>query len=664
MSARRVGQQESTITDMSWNDSLTGTALSIAATNESPLRVMAGPGTGKSFALKRRVARLLEEGANPRRILAVTFTRNAAADLVEDLNALGIEGCQRIRAGTLHSFCFSLLGQQDVFDYLGRVARPIVTFTKAGVLQFEGRIMLEDLVSAGAFGTKRDCTKTIRAFEAAWARLQSETPGWPQSPVDRHFQAVLLSWLRFHQAMLIGELVPEALRFLRNNPASSARSAFDHVIVDEYQDLNRAEQDLIDLLSANGATAIVGDVDQSIYRFRYANPEGIAAFDQSHPATHDESLHECRRCPTRVVTIADHLIRHNHPGLPQARLRPKSGNPAGDIRIVQWQTVDQEAQGLADYIRWLLSSRGYSAGDVLVLTPRRLLGYGIRDCLKACDIPVHSFYHEEALEGEEAQRAFELLCLLVNIEDRVALRWWLGHDSPSGRREAYRRLREHCEATGISPWTALQALEQGTLSISQMSALVSKFRELRSTLQRLQTLGLPEIVDDLLPSGVEGCGTLREVALLALAKATSVDELFDSLKTTVTQPEMPEEGDFVRVMSLHKSKGLTSKVVIVAGCIQGLIPFQDFEQPSEEQESILKEQRRLFYVAITRCTEVLVLSSALRLERKLAWKIGAQVRPGGGSVGTAVASQFLPELGPGAPAPVDGAGWRARGYKA
>ena len=109
--------------------------------------------------------------------------------------------------------------------------------------------------------------------------------------------------------MLIGELVPEAYRHLRDNPACEALSAFDHVIVDEYQDLNRAEQDLIDLLGGNGQTAIVGDVDQSIYRFRHANPEGIEGFGVTHPETHDENLDECRRCPTRVVTIADHLIR-------------------------------------------------------------------------------------------------------------------------------------------------------------------------------------------------------------------------------------------------------------------------------------------------------------------------------------------------------------------
>ena len=170
---------------MSWDDGLTGTALNIAATNDSPLRVMAGPGTGKSFAMKRRVARLLETGQDAGRILAVTFTRNAAASLVNDLHALGIANCEKVRVGTLHAFCFSLLNRQDVFDYLGRVPRPVVTFAKSGVLQFEGGVMLDDLVSLGPFGPKRDCTKRIRAFEAAWARLQSEVPGWPHDPVDQ-----------------------------------------------------------------------------------------------------------------------------------------------------------------------------------------------------------------------------------------------------------------------------------------------------------------------------------------------------------------------------------------------------------------------------------------------------------------------------------------------
>ena len=173
---------------MSWDTGVTGTALAIAQSNANPLRVMAGPGTGKSFAMQRRIARLLEvEKVNPGRILAVTFTRNAAANLVEDLHSLGIPGCKKIRSGTLHSFCFGLLARENVFEYLGRVARPLTTFNKAGVAQFEYQPKLVDVDPNSAFGGKRASTKRVRAFEAAWARLQHEKPGWPRDGLDQQF---------------------------------------------------------------------------------------------------------------------------------------------------------------------------------------------------------------------------------------------------------------------------------------------------------------------------------------------------------------------------------------------------------------------------------------------------------------------------------------------
>jgi len=143
---------------------------------------------------------------------------------------------------------------------------------------------------------------------------------------------------------------------------------------------------------------------------------------------------------------------------------------------------------------------------------------------------------------------------------------------------------------------------------------------------------------------------LREAALLAGPECHTPGDLFRAIRGTITQPEMPQEGDFVRVMSLHKSKGLTSRVVIVAGCIRGLILFEDRDETEDEQAAILLEQRRLFYVAITRCTEILVLSSALRLQRNFAFAIGARIQ-GWWNPAKTIASQFLAELGPQAPQP-------------
>ena len=111
--------------------------------------------------------------------------------------------------------------------------------------------------------------------------------------------------------MLIGEIIPELYRYLRNNPAALERSLYDHVLVDEYQDLYKAEQAVVDLLSANAALCVVGDDDQSLYSFKHAHPEGIRTFGQTHAGCADHVLKDCYRCPTTVVAIANSLIGHN-----------------------------------------------------------------------------------------------------------------------------------------------------------------------------------------------------------------------------------------------------------------------------------------------------------------------------------------------------------------
>lgn len=646
---------------MSWYDNLTGTAFEIARTEETPLRVMAGPGTGKSFAMKRRVARLLEEGQDPSRILAVTFTRNAAASLVADLHALEIENCEKIKSGTLHSLCFTILNREDVFGYLNRVPRPLVTFNKSGVLQFEGAALLHDLVLGRRFGNRRECTKRIRAFEAAWARLQADVPGWAQEDIDRQFEQCLVSWLRFHRAMLIGELVPEALRFLRNNPASDILTSFDHVIVDEYQDLNKAEQTLIDLLASNGMLSIVGDEDQSIYSFRYANPSGIRDFAEIHPTTCDQTLDECRRCPQRVVRIADELIRRNHLPVMAPRLQPKPENDEGVVRITQWRDVESESAGLACFVQRLLE-RGYAPGDILIMTPRRLLGYAIRDRIREANVPVHSFFSEEPLEAIEAQRAMAIMTLLADPDDRVAMRWWLGNGSQNGRAGQYKTLRDHCEATQMAPKEALDAIVAGELRITGISQLVAKYRELLAILENLEELEIADVIDQVIPDGNDEVSMLRQAAIDALPESESIRDVHSKTKALITQPEIPEESAFVRVMSLHKAKGLTSKVAIVAGCIQGLIPTLDRTANEEEQETSLEEQRRLFYVAITRNTEILVLSSAIRMQADMAHKIGALSQGRGIGLVNVRASQFIGELGPDAPQGISGHDWADAGY--
>jgi superfamily I DNA/RNA helicase len=131
----------------------------------------------------------------------------------------------------------------------------------------------------------------------------------------------------------------------------------------------------------------------------------------------------------------------------------------------------------------------------------------------------------------------------------------------------------------------------------------------------------------------------------------------------ITQPEIPESPHFVRIMSLHKAKGLTTKVTIIAGVIQSLVPLVLEDGSAEEKEESLKEQRRVFYVALTRPTDILVVSSIRMLQRDLAYNMRAKVRPGTGAYETVISSQFLDELGPHAPDALKGMDWQKRGFK-
>jgi DNA helicase II / ATP-dependent DNA helicase PcrA len=652
---------------MSWNEGLADPHLQIASSTAPRIRVMAGPGTGKSFAIKRRIARLIEgDGVSPERILAVTFTRTAASDLERELQAMSVLGSEDIAAGTVHSFCFRLLRRHEVFDFLDRVPRGLLTFHKSGVNGFEVEPLLSDLEPQRSFGSKRDMTRRIRAFEADWARLQHERPGWPIDPVDQQFHIALTGWLRFHRGMLIGELVPEALRYLRDNPASPALQRYDHILVDEYQDLNRAEQELIDVVAGGKTLSIVGDVDQSIYRFRHAHPEGIVDFQNRHPTVEDHQLTECRRCRELIVTVSDNVIRGNYaPGTAHRLVAIRQQPGPATIRVVQWVTLSAEANGIAEFIKLLVYSRRFGAGEILVLSPRRSIANAIKRALmaKCTSIQAHSFYNDKLLEPEEAQVAMTKLQLLKDPEDRVALRYWLGLGSPSWRRSQYANLREYCEQSDLSPAEVLAEIAADQFQLGGVNQLVARYQELRAELDRLSQLDVTDLFDELFPSGRDWADPVRELVINKLEAVESVSDLINLLRTEITQPEMPAKGDFVRLMSLHKSKGLTSRCTIVVGCIHGLIPFVDRNAAPSDKPALLQEQRRLFYVALTRAKELLVLSSVAKIPRAMAHNIGAIVRGGDAQHGNTIACQFLHELGPEAPAALNGASWARNGYR-
>lgn len=640
---------------MVWSDGLIpGTpAHSIAAETNTRVRVVAGPGTGKSYAMKRRVARLLESGVAPNLILAVTFTRVAAQDLHRELVGMGVPGCNELNGHTLHSLALRMLTRNHVLAATSRIPRALN--------KFESEAMICDLMAA--HGGKKEVEARRQAYEAAWARLNNQVPGYAPSPQDAAFQRDLLAWLRFHEAMLIGEVIPEIYRYLSTNPGAPERAEFSHILVDEYQDLNKAEQAIIELLSNAADVCIVGDDDQSIYSFKHAHPDGIRDWLVTNAGAANLGLVDCQRCPTRVVEMANALITHNvHRPVPRSLL-PLAPKGAGVVNIVQYPNLNAEIAGVVATIQRMLAA-GTHAGDVLVLAQSRAIGTPIYEALLAGAVPARSEYTESELEKEEAQRAFALLKLFANRDDRVALRWLVGKDGNNFHAAGYRRVREHCEATGLSPWQVFSQLSMGVLSIRHTAPIITDFNEIVRHLNALTVLpDLLSVVDALFPAGQAETLELREIATAVITTAPTIDarSLVGELVAAITQPEIPTEVQEVRIMSLHKSKGLSSPVTIIAGCVNGLLPRSPNKALTPlERQHYDEEQRRLFFVGITRVKSdpangkpgTLILTYAQ--EMPLADAKQAGITPAYVRHRKAIlqASRFIADMAPAAPAAV------------
>lgn len=640
---------------MAWDTDLDkgSVAYGIASAPEPRVRVIAGPGTGKSYAMKRRVARLLEAGVLPKELLAVTFTRVAAEDLHRELQKLNTPGCEELEGQTLHGLAMRILSRSHVLQSVGRIPRPLN--------KFERRAMICDLCAAN--GGKRACDDMIRDYEAAWAQSQGDEPGFAKTADEKKFQADLLNWLDFHKGMLIGELIPYLVRYLKDNPAAAEHKEFKHVLVDEFQDLNKAEQTAIAYLGASANVCIVGDDDQSIFSFKNAHPEGIREWRDLHPGCADLDMAECHRCPTTVVSMANALISVNANRAPRALTELPEKGP-GNVMIVQFPYMKTETKWIANKVAELIGNDVHPS-EIIILIQRRVVAQEILNALKAAGVKAKSYYEESQLESEPAQERFALFKLFLNNEDRVALRYLLGAGAGDFRCKPYARLRKHCEDTGDSPWAALHKLADGALSLGHTNPLVEQFALIKSELEKLNGLtgDVAAFVDELFPANTESLFDLRELALQQLVTSASPGELFAGMMKEITQPDIPPTVEEVRVMSITKSKGLSSPYVFIAGSVEGILqPDPDPAMAKAAKDAALEEARRLFYVGITRVKADLAkgrpghlfISYSQRIRVRDARAAGISYKTWSLWMANLLPSRFINELGPTAPKPVVG----------
>lgn len=604
-----------------WYEDLEGEAYDIVSSNERYICVHAGPGTGKSFTIKRRIMRLLQEGVNPDEIFACTFTNVAANDLKKQIQSLQTAHARRVKASTIHSFCFEILSSMGYFSTYGRNPRPL--------MKFEEEFMLHDLKrrSGEEWGNYDKTKKKVEEFEAAWARTQSQKPGWPTDDVDKKFQSALEKWLRFHECMLIGELVPLTLQFLKTIPQAPILNQYKYILVDEYQDLNRAEQDLIDMIAKNSNLMVVGDVDQSIYSFKYASPEGIIDFPNRYPSTKQFNLSICRRCPKKTVVMANALISNN-PDIGRAPLLPFEEKEDGEIHFLQWNTLKQEIEGIGKIIESLKDSEE-NLGEIIVLCPSSKIASMIFSVLEDFDIPAINFFCDlfdntpSNTEESVPLYGISLLDLLINPKDRVALRCLLGYRKGGLRNEQWKKVMTYSESHRISPYNVLEGMEKGQIDIgSKVPSLIDRFTEVCTEIEQLKTLSKTEIIESLFPLDNLWSSQIRSYySALDDKENLDLSEISKRIKEYFGKTDVPSEFSVVRIMSLHKAKGLNCNITFVTNFIQGLIPRIYDKRSVLTEKMDLEEKRRLFYVATTRHKDKIYITNSLAMDDSLARKL-------------------------------------------
>ena len=430
-------------------------------------RSLAGPGTGKTFSLMRKIAYLLDEmKVDPKKILILTFTRAGAADIQKELSKLSILGVDDIHASTLHSFCLGVLRQRDVIEMLDRYPRPL--------LDHETDPLLSDINVDQRFGNKKDREKMLRDYESAWARLQIDQPGFVQSENDIEFQQRIKQWMQFHKAMTIGEIIPFTLQFIRANPVHTNYRRFDYVLVDEYQDLNKAEQVIIDRISEGSNLTIVGDDNQSIYSFKNAHPDGIRQFAESHNPCEDIPMQKCRRCPIQVVKIANELIRHDSQCKDDAKdiLLPFETNGEGDVDVIQWSSYEQEVYGIARIVNKYLESNPETLmpDDVLILDPSKKIAQMIDDELTKVGVPSQfvSRSVDLLLNCNEAKIVYAFISFLAYNIDFVSFRYLMQKNN-NFYSSTYNRITDVAIQHDMTPIEIFQAIIAGAISIPRIT---------------------------------------------------------------------------------------------------------------------------------------------------------------------------------------------------
>ena len=614
---------------------------------ESPSLIIAGAGSGKTRVLTSRIAYMIERGVKPYNILALTFTNKAAAQMRERIEQMIGSTARYIRMGTFHSVFSRILRENAEaigFTQSYTIYEPsdcknlIKTICKEMSLP-DDKYKPSKVLSRISYA--KNCLITPGAYVANSVYAAEDRQ--MQMP---HFGEIYEAYCRrckLNGAMDFDDLLLQTNILLRDRPDILAKyqELFQYILVDEYQDTNYAQYIIIRRLSQHhGRVCVVGDDAQSIYSFRGAKIENILSFRNDYPQAQTFKLEQNYRSTQTIVNAANSVIERNSRRMEKECF--SEGERGEKIHILQCLNDREEGDKIANAIRDRIRETGDSWNEVVVLYRTNNQSAVMEQALMRRGIPYRIYKGSSFYDHKEIKDLLAYIRLVINPKDDEAFKRIINYPLRGIGDTTVMRIAQLAAERGVSMWEAVDALvaEAATLGDNVQKTIARKVTEfvnlIRSLGEALASKGLYDF-------GLEVAtrsGILAQYRVENTPEATSaidnIEELLNSMqlfneqceaeiragereeeqRATVeewlqslmllTDMDEKEEGseDKVTLMTVHSAKGLEYKYVYIVGCEENLFP----SQRAMETPDGLEEERRLFYVALTRAKSEATLS--------------------------------------------------------
>ncbi len=592
---------------------------------DGPLVVFAGAGSGKTRVITYRIAHLMmERGVRPWQILAVTFTNKAATEMRERLRALVPFDLQGLQVGTFHATCARLLRAHA--DLAG-VQRSFTIYDDQ-----DQRAMVKRVMQDLNLDIKRHPAKVIagsinRAKQEVLGPGEMVTEGDPYREIVRRVYEAYEDRMRKAGALDFGDLIYRMVLALEASDELRAQLAgrFVHTLVDEFQDTNHAQLRLVRALaSVHRNLVVVGDDDQSIYRWRGADRRNILDFRRAYPDAHVVKLEQNYRSTQRILRVAHAVIRRNVDREPkQMWTRNEEGQP---IIVVRCDDERDEARMVVRGAEELLA-KGESLREIAVFYRTHAQSRVIEEALRQANIPYRIVGGVRFYDRAEVKDLLAYLRVLHNPADDVSLLRIINTPTRGIGKTTILRLLDAAASAGVSVWDIVCEVEEQDLIGRGPTRKVMAFRDL---IERLRAAAEELSLEDLGGAILEATGYMQvlrnEDTPEADARIENLGELVGSMQqyeqehpesslagfleevTLSTSAEESDSAEKITLMTVHAAKGLEFDTVIVTGLEERIFPMRGTD-PAEDPEE-LEEERRLAYVAFTRARRQLILSHA------------------------------------------------------